>query len=144
MDIATEPVVIPPDDQTHLGVHLVAHHAIDHMDAGFLEAPGPGDVVGLVESRLQLHHHGDLLAVLHRVHQSTHDAAIAAGAVKGLLDRQHARISGGLLEEVQHTVETLVRVVQQKIPFPETLKDIHPFAQGFHDGGHKRRIPQFR
>ena len=35
-------------------------------------------------------------------------------------------------------------MVQQKIPFPETLKDIHPFAQGFHDGGHKWGVPQFR
>ena len=100
MDIAAKPIVISTNHQTHLGMDLVSHHAVDHVNAGLFEAAGPGDVVGLVKSCLQFHHYGDLLAVLHRIHEGSHDAAIAARAIKGLLDSQNARIGRCLLEEL--------------------------------------------
>ena len=144
MHIAADAVVIAPHHQTDLGMDLVADHAIDHVHPGLLESPGPGDVVGLVEAGLQFHHHGDLLAVLHRVHQGAHDPAVAAGAVQGLLDGQDARIGRGLLQELQHAVETLVGMVQQQIAPTQRLEDIGPLLKALDSGSHERNIPQFR
>ena len=59
--------------------------------------------------------HGDLLAVLDRARERARERAVAADAVERLLDRQHVRILGGLLEEAQHRIERLVRVVQQHV-----------------------------
>ena len=45
-------------------MRLVAHHAIHHVHAGFLQAIGQADVGFLVEARAQLDDGGDVLAVV--------------------------------------------------------------------------------
>ena len=70
----------------------------------------------LVEARLDLDEGEHLLAGLGRVDQRLDDRAVAAGAVERLLDGEHVRVGGGLLEERLHARrERLVRVVQQHV-----------------------------
>ena len=57
------------DDETHLGVRLEPEHAVDHMNAGSFQRPGPTDVVLLVETGFQLDQNRDLLPFLARFHQ---------------------------------------------------------------------------
>ena len=93
MHVAPQPILIAPHHERDLAVHLVVHDAVDDVHARFLEPPRPEDVVRLVEARLQLGHRGDLLAILHRVHQRADDARVAAGAVERLLDGEHIGIA---------------------------------------------------
>ena len=48
---------------------LEARQAVDHMAPRLLQLQRPMDVVLLVEPGLQLHQHGDLLAVVRGPHQ---------------------------------------------------------------------------
>ena len=62
--VTAERVSLAADDKRHLRVHLQIREAVDHVDAGLLERPGPLDVPVLVEARLQLHEADALFAVL--------------------------------------------------------------------------------
>ena len=90
--------------------------AVDHVDAGVLELAGPADVGLLVEAGLDLDDGEHLLAGLGRVDEGVDDRAVAAGAVEGLLDRQHPGVGRGLLDERLHRGrERVVGVVQQDV-----------------------------
>ena len=65
-DIA-EPVSPAQGDEADLAVALVLLHPVDHLTAGILHQPGPGDVVGLVKPGPELHEHRDLLSVFRRL-----------------------------------------------------------------------------
>ena len=58
--------------QQHLGVRLVADHAVYDMGTGFLQAIGQCNVGFFVEAGAQLHHHRHLLAAPRGVHQCVH------------------------------------------------------------------------
>ena len=60
------------------------------------------DVVHLVEARLELDQHRDLLAALRGLGERAHDRRVAGRAVQRHLDRQHVRIDRGRREEVLH------------------------------------------
>jgi len=105
MEVAADAVFVPAYDQAHLRVDFVTDQSIDNVDAGFLQLTRPLDVVGFVKARAQFHHGGDLFSVLNGVHQGAHDARIAAGAVKRLLDGQHSGIRRRLLQKFDHAVE---------------------------------------
>src|SRR3546814_1230055 len=77
-----------------------------------------------VEARAQLDHHGDVLAVARSLHQVLDDRRVLAGAVKGLLDRQHARVVGGLADEFKHRRERVERVVQQHVRSEEPTSEL--------------------
>ena len=64
----------------------------------------PLDVVLLVEARLQLDEHGDLLAVLGRTRERRDDRRVGADAVERHLDREDVRVVGGVLEEPEDGV----------------------------------------
>ena len=99
--VAAHGVALAAHDERDLGVRLEADEAVDHVHAGPLERARPLDVVLLVEARLELDEHGDLLAVLGRARERGDDRRVGAGAVERLLDGEHVRVVGRLLEEPQ-------------------------------------------
>ena len=72
--------------------------------------------------RAQFHHHGHVLAVARGLDQVLDDRGILAGAVQGLLDRQHVRVLGGLADQLQHRVERIERVVQQHVALADRVE----------------------
>ena len=99
-----------------LAVGLQPEQPVDDVAAGRSSSPGPGDVGLLVEPGLDLHQGQHLLAGLGRLDQGVDDRGVAGGAVEGLLDRQHLRVLGRLLDEPLHAGgEGVVRVVQQHV-----------------------------
>jgi len=66
----------------------------------------------IVESLLQLDDHDDLLAALGRQHQLVDHRRVFVRLIERLLDGQHVRIRRRQLQELHHTVEVLVRVMQ--------------------------------
>ena len=143
MDIAANVVAFAADNQAGLRMDFVANQAINHVDAGFFQLPRPIDVPGLIKTRPQFHHCGDLLAVSDRVFQRANDARVATRAVQGLLDRQHIRIVTGLFQEIDYAAEIFVRMVQQDVPLPDGREQIGLLAQRGRDRRHKRRLAQF-
>ena len=127
--VAPQLAAFAAHDQQHLGMGLVAHHTVDHLCAGLLQAVGHAQVGVLVEARAQLHHHGDVLAVARGLHQRVDDGRVLAGAVQGLLDRQHLRIDRGLLDQFVHRRERIERVVQQYVAVGHFLEDRVAVAQ---------------
>ena len=94
---------------------LESDDAVHDVRAGFLQAVGQLDVGFFVESRAQLDDHRDVLAGLRGGDQRVDDRRFVAGAVQRLLDGEHARISGGAAQEVEHRTEAVERVVQQHV-----------------------------
>src|SRR3546814_52413 len=139
--VAAQLATLAAHHQQHLGVGLVADHAVDHLHARFLQAVGEAEVGLLVEARAQLDHHGDVLAVARSLHQVLDDRRVLAGPVKGLLDRQHARVVGGLADELEHRRERVERVVQQHVAGGHALEDRVDIGQL---ARHERRVLQVR
>src|SRR3989475_1065568 len=139
MRVAPQPAVFAAHHERHFGVCLVPDHAVDHVRADFLELRRPVEVRFLVEAREQLHDDGDFLAPLRGVDQILHQDRIGAGAIHGLLDRDHAGIVDRLLQEVDHGVERLKRVVQQDIAFPDDTEQIGTLFQLLGDTRDERR-----
>ncbi|KAG1531305.1 hypothetical protein G6F50_016772 [Rhizopus delemar] len=81
--IAAQLAALAANDQQHLGVGLVADHAVHHLHAGFLQAISQAQVGLFVEARTQLDHHGHILAVARGLDQCVDDQRILAGAVQG-------------------------------------------------------------
>ena len=129
--VAGADVAVPADlaallahHQRGLAVGLEPHQAVDDVAAGPLQHPGPADVGLLVEAGLHLDQHHDLLAGPGRVDQRVHDRGVAAGAVERLLDGQHVRVGGGLLDEALHAGgERVVRVVDQDVAVAQAGED---------------------
>ena len=90
--------------------------AVDDVDARLLELAGPGDVVDLVEARLDLDDGEHLLARLGGVDEGVDDRRVARGAVERLLDREDLRVGGRLLDEGLHRRrERVVRVLDEDV-----------------------------
>jgi hypothetical protein len=102
---------LQPDDAVH---HLRAHR---------FQALGPVDVGLLVEPGLQLHDDHHFLAAAHGFDQQVHQHGVGAGAVDGLLDREHVGVVHGLAQELHHRLETLERMVQQHVAAAQPLQD---------------------
>ena len=101
VDVAPDLPLFLPHDEDDLGVGLQAHRAVEDVDAGALQLARPDDVVLLVEARLELDGHRDLLAVLGRGDERLHDLRVRAGAVQRHLDRQDRGVLGRAAEEVR-------------------------------------------
>ena len=109
-------VALVADDHRELAVGLEPDDAVDDVAAGLLELACPADVGLLVEARLDLDDHQHLLAGLGGVDEGVDDRGVARRAVERLLDRQHVRVGGGLLDEALHRGgERVVGVVQQHV-----------------------------
>jgi len=112
-----------PRHQQHLAVRFQADDAVDHLRAHGLQPLGPVDVGFLVETRLQLHHRQHFLAAARGLDQQVHQHALGAGAVDGLLDRQHLGVVHGFAQELHHRLEALEGMVQQHVAMAQALED---------------------
>ncbi len=101
--------------EADLGVGLELDEAIDHLHAGAFQIARPFDVGLLVEARLELDQRGDGLAGFRRLDQRLDDGAVLGGAIERLLDRHDVGVGRGLAQELDHDVETLERMMDQKI-----------------------------
>src|SRR2546430_14811986 len=90
--VASGPPRSPAHDQRDLRVDLQGREAGDHVDACRLETLRPADVELLVEPRLELHEHRDILPVRGRPTQGFGDARRPTGTVQRELDRGDVRI----------------------------------------------------
>ena len=73
MHVPANIVSLAAHDQAALGVDFIADQSVNHVNARFLELPGPFDVVGFVEPRAQFHNRSYLLAVLHSIDERIHN-----------------------------------------------------------------------
>ena len=64
MDIAFESVVFAANDHAGLTVGLESDEAINNVNTDIFELAGPLDIVGFIESGLDLDQHGNLLTVV--------------------------------------------------------------------------------
>ena len=125
-------------------MRLEADEAVDHVHARLLQCARPLDVGLFVEARLDLDERDDLLAGLGGVDERVDDRGVAGRAVQRLLDRQHVRVGGGLLDEALHARgERVVRVVHQHVAVAQRREDALgclAFAERRRGGGHERRV----
>ena len=142
MEIAPDAVLIPAHDEGHLGMHLVAHHPVDHVHAGLLQASCPEDVVGLVEAGLELGDRRDLFPAPCGVHKGSHDAGISARAVEGLFNGQHVWICSGLFEKFHYGAEVLIGMVQQDVPLANGGKKVAAIPHGGAHGSEEGAVTQ--
>jgi hypothetical protein len=103
----------------------------------------PLDVIGLIESRPQLDHRGNLLAVPNSAFKGADDPAVAARAIKGLFDGQHVGVGGGLLQEIEHRGKRLVGMMQQDVALANGRKNVILAADGGGDRGDEGEIAEF-
>ena len=124
MGVGDQLATLAAHHDRNLGVGLQIEETEHHLRTGPFQLPGEADVGGLVEAGLQLDQGGDRLAALRRLAQCLHDWAVLRGAVKGLLDRQHVRVAGRLLQELHHNLEALVGMVQQHVLLAHGGEDV--------------------
>ena len=123
--VAAQTLFLLTDDEGKLAVGLEPDDAVDDVDAGALEFAGPADVVDLVEAGLDLDDRQHLLARLGGVDEGVDDRAVTRRAIEGLLDRQHARVGGRLLDEGLHRRrERVIGVLQQHVLLADAGKDV--------------------
>ena len=122
--VAFQVLLFAAQNQHHLGVGLEAHHAVDHHRAGLLQAAGQLQVGLFVKACAQLDHHGHFLAITGGIDQRVDDLGVGAGAVQGLLDRQHIRVLRRLTQQVDHRAKGLVRVLQQDVLLADRLEQV--------------------
>ena len=124
MHISADAGRLAAHDQRDFGVHFQSGQTIQDMGAGFFEISGPADVAFFVEARGQLNQHGYLLAAFGRADQGLHHRRfLAAGAIEGLLDREHIRIFGRRLDKPDHRIKGVVGMVQQQVAFAEDIEN---------------------
>ena len=115
--VALQPAAFLAHDVRELGVGLEAEHAVHHVRARALECARALEIVRLVEARLQLDEHDDLLAARGRALERLHDAALrAARAVDRGHDHAHGGIFGGRGQErADRALEALVGMVHEHV-----------------------------
>ena len=82
--VAADSVGFAAHHQAHLGVSLESQDAVDHVHALVLKCSRPGDIVLLVETRLQFEQHRHLLLVFPRLHERRHDGGVGTHPVERL------------------------------------------------------------
>ena len=124
MHIASQAIVLAPYHEQHLGVRLVAHHAVDHMRPDLLETLRPVDVGLLVEAREQLENDGHFLSAARGRDQDVHQFGLGAGAVDGHLDRHDRRVASRLLEQDNDRLEGLEWMIEQDVRLPDRCENV--------------------
>ncbi len=124
MAIPADGVAFTPHHQNHLGVHLEAQQAVDHVNAFALHGSRPFDVAFLIEARLQFHDHRHLLAVLYGFKQRLDNGRVAAQPIQRHLDGQDVRIARGAPQKFHHRLKRLVRMMQQLVLLADQIEDV--------------------
>lgn len=116
MRVAAQSARLFANHQSGLAVRLEAPHPEGHMCADALQLRGPVQIALLVETSLDLHHAGDLLAVLGRADERLHERRIVADPVRGHLDGDRLRVVGRHADEMFHAgIEAFIRMMNQHV-----------------------------
>ena len=117
-------------------MRLEADEPVHDVHAGLFQDPCPLDVGLLVEAGLQLDERDHLLPLARRVGERAHDPALGTRSpVDGLLDREHSRVAGGLLDErLDGRRERVVRVVHEDVAGAEHAEQVGAPVPGREDG----------
>ena len=142
MDVASIAVVLAAQYHQHLGVGLVADHAIHHVGSDLFKSGGDREIGFLVEARHQFHDDGDLLALSGGAQQVFHQHRVGSRAVHRHLDRHHLRIIGRLLQELDDRPEGLEWVVHQDVILADAGKDVIALGQHLGQAGLEWRVHQ--
>ena len=118
--------------QRYLAVHLQVGQAVEHTAARALQLFAPEQVVKLVKPGVRLKKHHDLFAVFRRLCQRGHNGAVAAYAVKRLLDGAHGGILRRTLHQMHHGIKRMIGVIHQPVAPVDLLKHIvaHQLGDG--------------
>ena len=104
-----------PHHQAYLGVGFQVNKAIHRLHAGGFQFARQGDVAFFIKTRLQLNNAGHAFAGLSRFNQRLGNRAVARGAIKRLLNRDHIRIARSLPKELHHHIEGFIGVMHHNI-----------------------------
>jgi hypothetical protein len=122
--ISADAVGLFPDHERCFCVRLETRKPVRDVNPETFQCARPGDVVHLVESRLQLDHYSNLLSALRGLCQSADDLCVARGAIKRHLDRQHVRIARRGCEEMLYGAgERIERVVEKDVRLADCVED---------------------
>ena len=142
--VAMDAVGFLADHQAQLAVHLEVHQPVDDVDAGCFQPGRPGDVVALVEARLELDQHRDLLAPLGRLDQQVDQRRVGADAIQRDLDRDDVRIFDRGAQERLDRGERVERMVDQEILIGDLVEHLVGFVRRPQRARRERRILQRR
>ena len=114
------------------------------MVASFLELVRHLDIRLFIKPGAQLDYRRHFLAVPRRFRQDVDDFGVSAGAIQGLLNGQHLRVTGGLPQQVDNRSEGFKGVVQQDVPLLQGVKHAFCLLQDRRQGWRERRVAQAR
>ena len=113
--------------------------AVDDLHARTLELSGPGEVLLLVEARLQFDHGRYRLARFGRVDQRADHGGLFAGAVERLLDGDDLRVGGSLAQKGNDHLEALIGVMNDDVLLADGGKAVAAMLpDAFGGSGHHR------
>ena len=139
---ASDAVFVAADQQGQLAVGFEADDSMENLNAGVFHAARPADVGGFVETGHELDDQGGLLGG-RCFNERGEDGRVVAGAVEGLLHRDHGWVFGALLDEIDHWVVGIVGVVEQYVVQAEFIEDAGgpaAEAEGFGREGRKLQV----
>ena len=96
----------------------------DNVYTRFRQTARPVDIGLFVETCLQLNHHGHFFAVVRGVDHRVDDAGVFRHAVNIDFDCQHARVKGGLTQQLQHVFKRVIRIVEQDVAFADGIETV--------------------
>ena len=129
-------------NQHHFGVGFIAHYAIHHHRAGFLQTVGEVQVFFFVEACTQLNHHRDFFAIAGGIHQCIHDFGFSTRSIQRLFNGAHVRVFGRFTQQVHHRGERFKRVQQKGVAVADAFKNALFEINVFRKTGGERRILQ--
>jgi hypothetical protein len=98
-------------------MRLQSHQPVKYLNAGIFQIPRPADVMRFVKTRLQLYDCRNFFP-RRRIDQGWHDQRMLIRPVQRLLDRQHLIVFRRRLNERNHRIIRIIRMVQQNIVPP--------------------------
>ena len=83
-------------------MRLEAEHAVDHVNSGIVQTPGPFDVVLFVKASFKLNQSRHLFSALACLDQRRRNGRVGSRAIQTYLDRHDVAVFDGRLDEVCH------------------------------------------
>ncbi len=117
---------------------------VDDVDARRLEAVRPDDVVALVEARLELDEHRDLLSLLGGLDEQVDQRRVLADAVQRHLDRDDRRVLDRRTQERLDRGERVEGMVHEVVLVAHLLEDGVDVVRRPERAGEERRVLQAR
>ena len=103
---------------------LETWQAVSDVHAIILEGSGPGDVIGFVESRLELEENRNLLPPLRRFGKRAHDTCVSRGAIQSHLDGENVVVRRRGQQELLHReVKRIEGMVDHHILLLQYIED---------------------